>query len=173
MTSISIKSVLAAVTVAVMTGPAFAAAAVSGSGSLTVNPTPVAAPPAPLAVPATPSVRAASADPLAGALSSGVSSPLTTGPGTACCPCRPVHRAVHRRIVRRAARPPVAVVEVVPPPPLVPYYPVLAYRPVYVARPVFVYRPPVVVYGRPAPFLIRPFFYGPRPFWRSYYRRGW
>ena len=170
MTLISIKSALVAIAVVASSGAAFAADPVSASGSLTVNPTPVAPPPAPLAAPGAAPVRTASADPLAGALSNGVASPLTAGPSDACCPCRTVHRVVHRRVVRRVVRRPVVVAAAVP---LVPLYPVVRYRPFFVARPVVVYRPPVFVYGQPAPFLGRPVVYGPRRVWRSYYRPGW
>ncbi len=175
---VSIRSVLALVSVATLVSPAFAAVPVSGSGSMTVNSTPVAPPPVPLAAPGAAPLRTSSADPLAGALSNGVASPLTTGPDAVCCPCRTIHHVVHRRVVRRAARPTFVEAEVAPPR-LVPLYPVVAYRPVYqyrpvyVARPVVVYRPRVLVYGRPYPVLGAPFFYGPRRIWRSYYRPGW
>ena len=166
MTLIWCRSVLAAVSVTASVTHAFAAVPTSG-GSLTVNPTPVAAPPAPLAAPVAPPVRTASGDPLAGALSNGIASPLTSGPAVVC---RPVRHVVHRRVVRHVVRPPVAVAFVAPP--LVPLYPVVPYRPVYVVRPLVVYRPPVVVYRRPYPILVRPFFYGPRFVYGPYYRAG-
>ena len=175
---VSIMSGLVSICVAALMSPALAAVPVSGSGSMTVNSTPVAPAPVPLAAPGAASRRTALADPLAGALSNGVASPLTTEPAAVCCPCRTIRHVVHRRLVRRAVRSHYVEAAVVPPR-LVPLYPVVAYRPayqyrpVYVARPVVVYRPRVLVYGRPYPVLGAPFFYGPRRVWRSYYRPGW